>query len=258
MENKVLYEVSNRIGYITLNRPEKRNALNEEMVMLLQKTFSKAERDKSVKIIVLRANGDAFCAGADLAYLQQLQENSFEENLVDSRNLMKLFKQIYTLEKVVIAQVEGHAIAGGGGLAAVCDFIFAVPKVKFGFTEVKIGFIPAIVSVFIIRKLGEAIARKLLLTGSLFDAEIMKNYFLVNEIVDKKNIAETVYDFGQKLCATTSTQSLANTKRLIADVQNFSFQDGLEYAARMNAESRGNEDCKCGIQNFLNKENLLW
>ena len=258
MESKILYEVSNRVGYITLNRPEKRNALNEEMVKLLQEAFTKAEKDGNVKIIVLRANGDAFCAGADLAYLQQLQENSFEENLADSRNLMQLFKQIYTLQKLVIAQVEGHAIAGGGGLAAVCDFVFAVPEAKFGFTEVKIGFIPAIISVFIIRKLGEAVSKKLLLTGSLFSAEAMKDYFLVNEVVDRKNITKTVNDFAQKLCTTTSAQSLANTKRLIADVQNFSFQDGLEYAAKMNAKSRSNEDCKHGIQSFLNKENLSW
>ncbi len=258
MESKILYEVSNRVGYITLNRPEKRNALNEEMVKLLQEVFTKAENDSDVKIIVLRANGDAFCAGADLAYLQQLQKNSFEENLADSRNLMQLFKQIYTLQKLVIAQVEGHAIAGGGGLAAVCDFVFAVPEAKFGFTEVKIGFIPAIISVFIIRKLGEAVSKKLLLTGSLFSAEAMKDYFLVNEVVDRKNITKTVNDFAQKLCTTTSAQSLANTKRLIADVQNFSFQDGLEYAAKMNAKSRSNEDCKRGIQTFLNKENLSW
>ncbi len=258
MENKVLYEVNNRIGYITLNRPEKRNALNEEMVLQLRETFTRAEKDETVKIIVLRANGDTFCAGADLAYLQQLQKNSLEENLSDSRNLMQLFKQIYTLQKVVIAQVEGHAIAGGGGLAAVCDFVFAIPEAKFGFTEVKIGFIPAIISVFIIRKLGESVAKNLLLTGNLFSAEVMKNYFLVNTVVDKKNMTKTVYDFGQKLCSTTATQSLANTKRLIADVQNFSFQDGLEYAAKINAESRGNKDCKRGIQSFLNKENLLW
>ena len=258
MENKILYEVSNRVGYITLNRPEKRNALNEEMVKLLQEAFTTAENDNAVKINILRANGNAFCAGADLAYLQQLQKNSFEENLADSRNLMQLFKQIYTLKKIVIAQVEGHAIAGGGGLAAVCDFVFSTPEAKFGFTEVKIGFIPAIISVFIIRKLGEAIAKKLLLTGNLFSAETMKNYFLVNEIVNKKNMTETVYDFAQKLCTTTSSQSLTNTKRLIADVQNFSFQDGLEFAAKMNAESRSNEDCKHGIQSFLNKENLLW
>lgn len=258
MENKILYEVNNRVGYITLNRPEKRNALNEEMVQLLRDTFTRAENDEAVKVIVLRANGNAFCAGADLAYLQQLQKNSFEENLADSRNLMQLFKQIYTLKKVVIAQVEGHAIAGGGGLAAVCDFVFAIPEAKFGFTEVKIGFIPAIISVFIIRKLGEAIAKNLLLTGSLFSAEAMEKYFLVNEVVNKKNISKTVTDFSQKLCTSNSAQSLANTKQLIADVQNFSFQDGLEFAAKLNAESRGNKDCKHGIQSFLNKENLLW
>ncbi len=258
MESKVLYEVNNRIGYITLNRPEKRNALNEEMVQLLRDAFTRAENDKAVKIIVLRANGEAFCAGADLAYLQQLQKNSFEENLSDSRNLMALFKQIYTLKKVVIAQVEGHAIAGGGGLATVCDFIFAVPEAKFGFTEVKIGFIPAIISVFIIRKLGEAIAKKLLLTGSLVDAGTMEKYFLVNKVVDKKDIAQEVNEFATKLCISTSGESLANTKQLIANVQNYTFQDALEYAAKLNAKGRENNDCKRGIQSFVNKENLSW
>lgn len=258
MESKVLYEVRNRVGYITLNRPEKRNALNEEMVQLLRDAFTRAENDGTVKVIVLRANGDAFCAGADLAYLQQLQKNSFEENLADSRNLMQLFKQIYTLKKVVIAQVEGHAIAGGGGLAAVCDFIYAVPETKFGFTEVKIGFIPAIISVFIIRKLGEALAKKLLLTGSLFDAATMEKYFLVNKVVDKKDITKVVNDFATKLCTTTSEQSLANTKQLIANVQNYAFQDALEYAAKLNAQGRENSDCKRGIKSFLNKENLSW
>ncbi|HIE16469.1 MAG TPA: enoyl-CoA hydratase/isomerase family protein, partial [Bacteroidales bacterium] len=250
MENKVLYEVNGRIGYITLNRPEKRNALNEEMVKMLKDAFTKAEKDDAVKVIVLRAQGDTFCAGADLAYLKQLQKYSYEENLADSHNLMTLFKQIYIHPKVVIAQVEGHAIAGGGGLAAVCDFVFSVPEAKFGFTEVKIGFIPAIISVFIIRKLGEAVAKYLLLTGKLFDAKIMKNYFLVNEIVDRKNIADFVEKFAQNLCTTTSAQSLTNTKRLIADVQNLSFQEGLMYSAKLNAESRGNDDCKRGIEKF--------
>ncbi len=258
MENKILYESKDRISYITINRPEKRNALNEEMVFLLREAFSNAEKDDSVKVIVLKANGDAFCAGADLSYLQKLQKNTFEENLADSRNLMQLFKQIYTHPKVVIAQVEGHAIAGGGGLAAVCDFIYSVPDAKFGFTEVKIGFIPAIISVFILRKLGEAVSKNLLLTGSLFDADYMKSVFLINEIIEKNNIEKYVYEFAQKLCNNTSGQSLKDTKNLIAQVQNLSFQEGLEFAADLNAKGRGNDDCKKGIQSFLNKEKLSW
>jgi methylglutaconyl-CoA hydratase len=258
MNEKVLYEVSNRVAYITLNRPEKRNALNEEMVALLRDAFSKAENDVNAKIIVLRANGDAFCAGADLGYLQTLQTNSYEENLTDSRNLMALFKQIYTLKKIVIAQVEGHAIAGGGGLASVCDFIFSVPEAKFGFTEVKIGFVPAIISVFIVRKLGEAVTKKLLYTGSLFSAQEMADYHLITEIVDEKSIAKAVNTFAEKLCKQTSAQSQELTKQLIATVQDMSFEDGLEYAAQLNAKARANADCKKGISSFLNKEKIIW
>ena len=122
----VLYEVRNRIAYITLNRPDKRNALNHEMVQALTKNFQIAEQDEAAKVVVLRSNGDAFCAGADLEYLQKLQKFSKEENLQDSTQLMELFKTIYTLKKIVIAQVNGHAIAGGCGLVSVCDFAFSV------------------------------------------------------------------------------------------------------------------------------------
>jgi methylglutaconyl-CoA hydratase len=147
------YYTEKRVGYIVLNRPEKRNALGPQFVKDLKELFIIAEKDKDSKVLVLKAEGEAFCAGADLAYLKELQSNTYEENLADSNNLKELFHQIYTLDKIVIAQVEGHAIAGGGGLATVCDFVFAVPEAKIGFTEVKIGFVPAIISVFIVRKI---------------------------------------------------------------------------------------------------------
>jgi methylglutaconyl-CoA hydratase len=151
----VLYSVANQTAYLTLNRPEKRNALSPEIITELKNAFDKAEQDASVKVVVLKANGESFCAGADLNYLQQLQNFSYEENLADSQHLKELFLKIYTLKKVVIAQVQGHALAGGCGLATVCDFTFAVPEAKFGYTEVRIGFIPALVAVFLIRKIGE-------------------------------------------------------------------------------------------------------
>ena len=148
------YTVQNRKAYITLNRPGKRNALSHELVAELKEAFHLAEKEDQAKVVILKANGEAFCSGADLAHLQQLQNFSHEENLADSNHLKELFLQIYSLKKVVIAQVQGHALAGGCGLATVCDFIFAVPEAKFGYTEVKIGFIPAIVMVFLLRKIG--------------------------------------------------------------------------------------------------------
>ena len=142
------YSVKDRIGFITLNRPEKRNALSFELIAEMKNAFNQADKDERVKVIVLRANGETFCAGADLDGLQKLQNFSREENLEDSRHLKELFYKIYTLNKVVIAQVQGHALAGGCGLAIVCDFVYAVPEAKFGYTEVKIGFVPSIVMVF--------------------------------------------------------------------------------------------------------------
>jgi methylglutaconyl-CoA hydratase len=254
----VTYLVKDRIGYITLNRPEKRNALSFEMVSELKALFTLAETDKTVKVVVLRAVGEAFCAGADLAYLQKLQNFSFEENLADSRHLKDLFLQIYTLKKVVIAQVQGHALAGGCGLATVCDFVFAAPDAKFGYTEVKIGFVPAIVMVFLLRKIGEHRAKQLLLSGELVSGEKAVAFGLVNFIADKEALETSVVEFTQKLIRNNSTESMELTKKMIADVQSLPLNEALEFAANANARARTTEDCKRGVLAFLGKQDLLW
>lgn len=252
------YSVKDRIGYITLNRPEKRNALSFELVDELKNAFTMAEQDDKVKVIVLKANGESFCAGADLGYLQKLQNFSREENLEDSLHLKDLFYKIYTLNKVVIAQVQGHALAGGCGLATVCDFVFAVPEAKFGYTEVKIGFIPAIVMVFLIRKIGEQKAKHLLLSGELISGESTVQFGLVNRIVEKEKLDTTVVDFANKLIKNNSGQSMGLTKKMIGEIQSMKLDDALEYTAQMNAEARTSDDCKRGIGAFLNKEDLSW
>jgi len=254
----VLYEAKERIAHITLNRPDKRNALSHELVAALNDAFTRAEGDPNVKIVVLQANGEAFCAGADLAYLQQLQKFSFEENLADSNHLKTLFLKIYQLKKVVIAKVQGHALAGGCGLVSVCDFVFAVPEAKFGYTEVRIGFIPAIVLVFLIRRLGEKNAKHLLLSGELFQGNEAMEFGLMNYLVAKDKLDEAVYDFAQKLAKHNSTQSMTLTKQMIGYVQSMSLTDALDYAAKMNADARASDDCKKGINAFLNKQELTW
>ncbi len=254
----VNYFVKDRIGYISMARPQKRNALNYEMVSELKRAFAAAEDDEACKVIVLRAEGKVFCAGADLEYLQRLQQYDYHDNLVDSTHLMQLFRLIYTLKKVVIAQVQGHAIAGGCGLAAICDFSFTVPEAKFGYTEVKIGFIPAIVKVFLLRKIGEARAKQLLLTGDLVSAEEAQRAGLVNYIVPVDALEEKVNAFAQKLCTENSRQAMEVTKEMIARVQEMSLEEGLQYAAEMNAVARGSEDCQRGIDHFLTKQELSW
>ena len=252
------YSVKDRLGYIRLNRPEKRNALNFETVAELREAFGQAAADENVKVIILGGEGKAFCAGADLAYIQQLQQNTYEENLEDSRHLKELFYQIYTHPKVVIAQVNGHALAGGCGLATVCDFSFAVPEAKFGYTEVKIGFVPAIVMQFLIRKIGEGKARELLLSGKVISAEEAKVYGLINEVVEAPELENRVGEFAQELCRNNSGESMGLTKQMMAEVQGKGLETVLEYAAAQNARARSTGDCKKGITAFLNKEELKW
>ncbi|MEM7549110.1 MAG: enoyl-CoA hydratase/isomerase family protein [Bacteroidota bacterium] len=254
----VKYRSENRVGFITLNRPEKRNALSYEMVTDLKSAFEQARNDDSAKVIILNAEGKVFCAGADLAYIQSLQTNTLEENIEDSTHLMELVKTIYTFEKVVIAQVHGHAIAGGCGLATVCDFSFTVPEAKFGYTEVRIGFIPAIVKVFLLRKIGEGKAKELLLSGDLIDSSYAEKIGLINSVVPKEELEDKVADFAQRLIKNNSGQSMAFTKQMIAKVQELTLDEGLDYAAKMNAEARGSDDCKKGIASFLEKKELGW
>lgn len=254
----VEYSVKERIGRITLNRPDKRNALSPEMVEGLKQAFDRAAKDDQVKVIVLNAVGEAFCAGADLAYLQQLQNFSFEENLTDSNQLKELFLNIYTHPKVVIAQVQGHALAGGCGLASICDWVFAVPEAKFGYTEVRIGFIPALVSVFLLRKLGEAAARELLLGGELIAADRAQAIGLINRVVTADKLEVEVNDFASRLIAANSADSMKLTKKLIAEVQGMNLSQALQHAAESNAHARGTNDCKRGIEAFLNKEKIIW
>ncbi|GCC51823.1 methylglutaconyl-CoA hydratase [Chryseotalea sanaruensis] len=256
--NYLKYEVINRIAFITLNRPEKRNALSHELVSELMEAFDAASIDEAAKIVVLCAEGEAFCAGADLAYLQKLQSFSYEENVADSNHLKDLFLKIYTLNKVVIAQIQGHALAGGCGLAAVCDFSFTVPEAKFGYTEVRIGFIPAIVMVFLLRRIGEGKSKQLLLSGDLISAEEACNLGLVNYLSTVESLEQDVLDFANKLIRSNSAQSMAATKQMVAAVQSMPLTEALNYASSMNAKARGSEDCQRGIAAFLNKEKLIW
>lgn len=257
-EPLVLYSLSQRIATISINRPEKRNALNPELVAQLTAAFVKASADDEVKVVILKANGSTFSAGADLAYLQQLQQNTYEENLADSENLKNLFTTIYYLPKVVIAQVEGHAIAGGCGLATVCDIIFSIPEASFGYTEVKLGFVPAIVSCFLLRKTSETIAKKILFTGALFSAQEALNYGLITFVTNKEDISLNVNNFALSLCNEASANSLMVTKQLIGQTTNPELDKSLSEAVRINARVRESEDFKKGVAAFISKEKINW
>ncbi len=252
------YEVQDQLAYITLNRPEKRNAFSFDLVKALKEAFNEAATDETVKIVILNAEGAVFCAGADLEYLQQLQTLSYEQNLEDSRYLKELYAQMYHFPKIIIAAAQGHALAGGCGLITVCDFVFAVPEAKFGYTEVKIGFVPAIVMSFLLRKIGETKAKSLLISGNLINAKEALEIGLINEIVVANNLTTTVTLFAKSLCENNSAEAMSMTKKLMAEVQDMPLYDALELAAAANATARGTADCKRGIAAFLNKEKIVW
>lgn len=258
MEDIILLQISERIATITLNRPDKRNALNSAMVQRLTEIFKQIDEKTDTKVVIIKANGPVFSAGADLAYMQQLAKNTFEENLADSLALADLFYAIFSCKKVTIAQVEGHAIAGGCGLATVCDFVFAVPEAKFGYTEVKLGFAPAIVSCFLAPKIGDALTRKLLLTGELLEATEALSYNLITAVTNAPDIHQNVRNFAKKLCKNASANALQQTKKLINANGFANLPAQLHNAAQVNAQLRESDDFKRGIASFLNKEELYW
>jgi len=255
-----LIEVSTdaQIRTIRLNRPDKRNALNASLVTALKEALREAREVENVRVVVLTGNGTAFSAGADLASLKALRDASPIENEEDSRHLAELFRQIYQHPLPVIAQVNGHAIGGGCGLAAVCDFSLVADDAKLGFSEVRIGFVPAIVMVFVRRKLGEAAARDLLLRGQLVTAEQASAIGLVNRPVEGECLDAEVHDLARELATETSGSAVALTKRMLAQVSGMGFEEALDYAVQMNAFARGTEDCQAGIDAFLNDEDPPW
>lgn len=243
---------------LTLDRPEVRNALSAELVGRLTVALAEAGRDESIRVVVLTGAGSAFSAGADLAALQALQTASAEANLADSEHLARLFETIYTLPKPVVAKVQGHAIAGGCGLAAVCDVSLVAEGAKLGFTETRIGFVPAIVSVFAVRKLGEAAARDLLLTGRLVSASEAARMGLVTRAVAPEALDAETDALCRQLATETSGSAVALTKRLLADVPSMGLAEGLSYAARLNALARATDDCRAGVAAFLGKTAPPW
>ena len=256
---KIRYDVSGRTARIILNRPEKRNALDDVLVKELTGALGAANKDTNVKVVVLSATGPSFCAGADLDYLSRISKFSLEENREDSAQLATLFRTIYELRKPVIAVVNGPALAGGCGLASACDFIIASrEKATFGYTEVHIGFIPAIVMIFLRKRVGEGVARELILRGNIIDAQQALHIGLVTTVVPEAQLEETVNQLLEELLRHNSLTSMALSKEMFSKLHGMNLMESLDFAANMNAASRMASECKQGIAAFLNKEKMEW
>lgn len=242
---------------ITLNRPEKRNALNPAMVDELTRALETAASDASCGVILLTGAGEAFCAGMDLAHLEMLSAKSPEEHRVDTEQIAYLLRTLYDLPAPTIAAVNGAAIAGGMGLATVCDFTLAVPEAKFGYTEVRIGFIPAIVSAFLRMQIGEKRARDLLLTGRLIKAPEACDLGLVTRVVADCDLMQEARGLAQKLLEN-SPEAMRATKRLMSDHARRALDAEIEAAIEANVVARGTEDFKEGVRAFLEKRKPSW
>jgi methylglutaconyl-CoA hydratase len=248
--------IDGAIATLTLNRPDKRNAISYELIADLLAALDEIAKSTAL-VLILTGAGKAFCSGMDLENLKALIGRSPEQNLEDSRTMVNLFRSVYEFPKPTIAAVNGAAIAGGTGLALLCDFTLAVPEAKFGYTEVRIGFVPAIVSTFLIRQVGEKIARDLLLTGRLFDAEEAFRIGLVKEIVPPEKLMERAHSLASELLEN-SPASLRATKRLLTDSARAELDAQIEAAVRDNAAIRTTADFREGVTSFLEKRKPKW
>jgi methylglutaconyl-CoA hydratase len=256
---RIGYAVRDRHATITLRRPDKRNALDDVMIAELTSAFSAASKDAGVKVVSLKGDGPAFCAGADLAYLQRVAKFDLEENRADSQRLAALYRQIYEIRKPVIAVVHGPALAGGCGLVSVCDFILASKEhARFGYTEARIGFVPALVMVFLIKRIGEGRARELVLRGAVIDATEAWHAGLVTHVVEHEGLVRAEGDLASELLTMNSGISMGLVKEMLARLDGMTFLDGLEFTANMNAAARMTQDCKQGIEAFLAKKPMHW
>lgn len=250
-------DAETRCATITLNRPDKRNAINARLIEDLRLALSDVENDPNVTVIILRGAGDAFCSGADLASIQAMQSADYSANLADSRALRDCFHQLYEYPKPTIAGVRGPALAGGAGLATCCDFIVAESSASFGYPEVKIGFVAAMVMVLLTRQVGERAARDLLLTGRRIKADEAQRMGLISRVCADGELEESVAALAASL-VSNSPQAMSVSKHLLSKVWTGSIETNLDEAAALNARVRGMDDCLEGIAAFLEKRSPQW
>jgi methylglutaconyl-CoA hydratase len=250
--NATLYQVDGTIARITLNRPAKKNALNDVLVGGLKNALGQANADETVRVVVITGAGQDFCSGADLAALKKISEASVTENLDDARSLMELFLLIRQLSVPVVAAVRGRALAGGCGLATACDIVVASNTARFGYPEVKIGFVPAIVTAILRRNVSEKRAFELITRGAEISAVEAKDLGLINQVFNDDTFEADVIAYLSGF-ERLSRSAVTLTKTLLYQIDGMAFRDSLEAGVDVNTLARMTEDCRKGIDGFLKK-----
>ena len=249
----VLSSIDGGIARLTLNRPEKRNALNDQLVSELKEALTNAAANEDVRTIVISGSGSDFCSGADLAALEKISKSTAAENAADARALQELFLLIRQLPVPVIAAVHGRALAGGCGLATSCDVVLASEKAQFGYPEVKIGFVPAMVTAILRRNVSEKLAFELLTRGETINAGEAWRIGLINAVFSEDTFQHEVEAY-LKSYSSTSKSAVSLTKTLLYQVDGVSFIEAIETGADVNVIARMTEDCQKGIARFLQKK----
>lgn len=256
MYQTLTLDIAGPLATLTLNRPDKRNAISAEMISDFQSALDEIEKSHA-RVGIITGAGKAFSAGMDLEMLAVIIKQSPAENQEDSRRIAKMFRRLWSFTKPLIAAVNGAALAGGCGIATLCDFTLAVPTAKFGYTEVRIGFLPAIVSVFLTRQIGEKHARDLLLTGRIIEAAEAKQFGLVSEIVEPDKLMLRAHELAEVLIAA-SPASVTRAKRLLTTAAAAGVDHDLERAILESARIRCTADFKEGVTSFLEKRKPVW
>jgi methylglutaconyl-CoA hydratase len=256
MYSTLLLEFGGEIAKITLNRPDKRNAITATMIAEMLTVLDVIEKSHT-RVVILTGAGKCFCAGIDLEMLAAIAKQSPSENQEDSRRIAKMLRRIWSFPRPMIAAVNGAAYAGGCGIATLCDFTIATTEAKFGYTEVKIGFLPAIVSVFLTRQIGEKRSRDLLLTGRIINAAEAKEFGMVSEVVPTERLLDRAQELATELIAA-SPSSVTRAKHLLTSAVAAGLDHDLERAILENARIRCTADFKEGIASFLEKRKPMW
>jgi len=252
-EQAVLYSVAGSVAHITLNRPDKRNALNDAVIAGLKQGLKSASLDKDVKVVVISGAGKDFCSGADLSALQKIAGASVSENCEDARLLLELFLLIRQLPIPVVAAVKGRALAGGCGLATACDLVVASASARFGYPEVKIGFVPAMVVAILRRNVSEKRAFELITRGAEISANQAREFGLINQVFPDESFETDVNLYVSEFGKMSAT-AMALTKSLLYQMDGVSLPEALETGADVNVIARLTEDCQNSIARFLQKD----
>ena len=245
------------VTHLILNRPEVRNAFNDELIQQLSATARELARSRDARVVVLEGAGPVFCAGADLNWMARMVAYSREENVIDASRLALMFQVLDTLPMPLIARVQGAALGGGAGLAAVADIVVAAEDALFGFTEVKLGILPAVISPYVIRKIGASAARELFLTGARFTAERAREVGLVHHVVAADRLDATVSELASELL-TSGPGAMAVAKDLIRQVTGSLPDDVIGVTSETIARQRVSEEGQEGMRAFLEKRKPSW